>query len=263
MTASPLAELPADQVLKTVRTYRQGPLLTVELHLPKEGNAVGDAMLDDLLTVLDHQDPGVRVLVLSAAGDAFCLGGDRREFPQQLDADPTGDGIRVSGKKALRVCEALTANPAVTVARVQGRAVGAGVGLLLACDLRVGVDTATFRLPELALGVPPAWGGLLPRLISEVGVARVRELLLTARVFDAQEALALSVLHKVVPADALDDAVMAYAKPVLRRPASAVRVTKAMLQSLAAPTRLADVSLFDPELLTAVLTGQRAAGTAR
>jgi hypothetical protein len=118
MTASPLAELPAEQVLKTVRTYRQGPLLTVELHRPEEGNAVGDAMLDDLLTVLDDQDPGVRVLVLSAAGDAFCLGGDRREFPQHLDADPTGDGIRVSGKKALRVCEALTANPAVTIARV-------------------------------------------------------------------------------------------------------------------------------------------------
>ncbi|MEU1082939.1 enoyl-CoA hydratase/isomerase family protein [Streptomyces sp. NPDC005908] len=259
MTAQPFTELPADRVLKTVRTYRQGPVLTVELNVPEEGNAVGDAMLDDLLTVLDDQDPDVRVLVLAAAGEEFCLGGDRREFPRHLDDDPTGGGIRVSGAKALRVCEALTTHPAVTVARVQGRAVGAGVGLLLACDLRVGVDTATFRLPELALGVPPAWGGLLPRLISEVGVARVRELILTARVFDAQEALALSVLHKVVPAEELDAAVMAWAKPVVRRPAPAVRVTKAMLNSLAAPTRLADVSLFDPELLSAVLTQQRAA----
>ncbi|MFC9112038.1 MULTISPECIES: enoyl-CoA hydratase/isomerase family protein [Streptomyces] len=259
MTAQPFTELPADRVLKTVRTYRQGPVLTVELNVPEEGNAVGDAMLDDLLTVLDDQDPDVRVLVLAAAGEEFCLGGDRREFPRHLDDDPTGGGIRVSGTKALRVCEALTTHPAVTVARVQGRAVGAGVGLLLACDLRVGVDTATFRLPELALGVPPAWGGLLPRLISEVGVARVRELILTARVFDAQEALALSVLHKVVPAEELDAAVMAWARPVVRRPAPAVRVTKAMLNSLAAPTRLADVSLFDPELLSAVLTQQRAA----
>ncbi len=90
-------------------------------------------------------------------------------------------------------------------------------------------------------------------------MARVRELILTARVFDAQEALALSVLHKVVPAEELDAAVMAWARPVVRRPAPAVRVTKAMLNSLAAPTRLADVSLFDPELLSAVLTQQRAA----
>ncbi|MEU3102516.1 enoyl-CoA hydratase/isomerase family protein [Streptomyces griseoflavus] len=263
MNAQPLAGLPVDRILKTLRTYRQGPLLTVELNLPEEGNAVGDAMLDDLLTVLDDQDPAVRVLVLAAAGEEFCLGGDRREFPRHLDDDPGGGGIRVSGAKALRVCEALTTNAAVTIARVQGRAVGAGVGLALACDLRVGVDTATFRLPELALGVPPAWGGLLPRLISEVGVARVRELILTARVFDAQEALGLSVLHKVVPHDALDAAVMAWARPVMRRPASAVRVTKAMLNSLAAPTRLADVSVFDPELLTAILTEQRHTGTAR
>ncbi|BFO17885.1 hypothetical protein SHKM778_42730 [Streptomyces sp. KM77-8] len=156
------------------------------------------------------------------------------------------------------MCEALTAHPAVTIARVQGRAVGAGVGLALACDLRVGADTATFRLPELALGVPPAWGGLLPRLISEVGVARVRELILTARVFDAQEALGLSVLQRVVPQEELDDAVMAWAKPVLRRSAAALRVTKAMLNSLTAATRLADTSVFDPELLAAILTQQRA-----
>lgn len=258
MSAPSLVGLPADRILKTLRTYRQGPLLTVELNVPEEGNAVTDAMLDDLLTVLDEQDPAVRVLVLAAAGDAFCLGGDRSEFPRHLADDPAGGGVRANGTKALRVCEALTAHPAVTIARVQGRAVGAGVGLALACDLRVGADTATFRLPELALGVPPAWGGLLPRLISEVGVARVRELILTARVFDAQEALGLSVLQRVVPQEELDDAVMAWAKPVLRRSAAALRVTKAMLNSLTAATRLADTSVFDPELLAAILTQQRA-----
>ncbi|GAA4951750.1 enoyl-CoA hydratase/isomerase family protein [Streptomyces caelestis] len=260
MIAAPLAGLPADRILKTLRTHRQGPLLTVELNVPEEGNAVTDAMLEDLLTVLDDQDPEVRVLVLAAAGDEFCLGGDRREFPRHLADDPAGGGVRVNGTKALRVCEALTANPAVTIARVQGRAVGAGVGLALACDLRVGADTASFRLPELALGLPPAWGGLLPRLISEVGAARVRELILTARVFDAQEALGLSVLHRVVPRDALDDAVLAWAKPVLRRPASALRVTKAMFNSLTAATRLADTSVFDPELLAAILTQQHRPG---
>ncbi|OSP39187.1 enoyl-CoA hydratase, partial [Streptomyces sp. 13-12-16] len=79
MNAAPLTDLPVDRMLKTLRTYRQGPLLTVELNVPEEGNAVTDAMLEDLLTVLDEQDPAVRVLVLAAAGDEFCLGGDRRE----------------------------------------------------------------------------------------------------------------------------------------------------------------------------------------
>ncbi|MFD9905298.1 enoyl-CoA hydratase/isomerase family protein [Streptomyces sp. NPDC059063] len=252
MTALPLTAQPADRTLKTLRTYRQGAVLTIELNAPEQGNAVTDAMLDDLLTVLGDQDPAVRVVVVTAAGDDFCLGGDRGEFSDLLAQDPTGSGIRDSAAKARRVCDALVSNPAVTIARVHGKAVGAGLALALACDLRVGADTATFRLPELALGLPTAWGGLLPRLISEAGAARVRELILTGRAFTAYEAEALSVLQKTVPADALDEAVIAWAKPVLRRPASALRVTKTLLTSLTAGTRLADASALDPELMAAV-----------
>ncbi|GHH94093.1 enoyl-CoA hydratase/isomerase family protein [Streptomyces capillispiralis] len=265
MNALPLAEihaLPVDRTLMTLRTHRQGPLLTVELNVPEQGNAVTDVMLGDLLTVLDEQDPEVRVLVLAAAGDDFCLGGDRSEFAEHLAHDPTGGGVRASGTMARRVCEALTSNPAVTIARVQGRAIGAGLALALACDLRVGADTASFRLPELALGLPTAWGGLLPRLISEAGAARVRDIILTGRVFDAEEAHTLSILQKVVPADALDAAVADWAKPVLRRPAPALRVTKALLNSLTASTRLADASVLDPELMAAVLAEHHHARTA-
>ncbi|GGR21544.1 enoyl-CoA hydratase/isomerase family protein [Streptomyces griseomycini] len=252
--STPLTELPADRVLKTLRVHQRGPLLTVELNVPEQGNVVTDTMLDDLLTVLDEQDPAVRVVVLAAAGDDFCLGGDRGEFAEHLAHDPTGGGIRASGVRARRVCDALASNPAVTIARVQGKAVGAGLALALACDLRVGADTATFRLPELALGLPTAWGGLLPRLVSEAGAARVRELVLTGRAFDAREAHRLSILQNVVTEDALDAAVTAWAKPVLRRPAAALRVTKTLLNSLTAPTRLADASVLDPELMAAVVT---------
>ncbi|MFD3824863.1 enoyl-CoA hydratase/isomerase family protein [Streptomyces sp. NPDC058625] len=254
MTAPPLSGLPDDRILKTLRAHRQGPVLTVELNVPEQGNAVTDAMLDDLLAVLDDQDPAVRVLILAGAGQDFCLGGDRGEFAEHLTHDATGGGIRVSGVKARRVCDALTSHPAVTIARVQGKAIGAGLALALACDLRVGADTATFRLPELALGLPTAWGGLLPRLISEAGAASVRELILTGRAFDAQEALGLSILQRVVPEEALDDAVDAWARPVLRRPAPALRVTKTLLNSLTASTRLADASVLDPELMAAVVS---------
>ncbi|MGA4838194.1 enoyl-CoA hydratase/isomerase family protein [Streptomyces sp. G45] len=252
MTALPLTAQPADRILKTLRTYRRDAVLTVELHVPERGNAVTDAMLDDLLTVLDGQDPAVQVLVLTAAGADFCLGGDRGEYDGSLAEDPTGGGIRASAAKARRVCDALVANPAVTIARVHGKAIGAGLALALACDLRVGADTATFRLPELALGLPTAWGGLLPRLISEAGAARVRELILTGRAFTAYEAESLSILQKAVPEGALDEAVTAWAKPVLRRPAAALRVTKTLLNSLSAGTRLADAAALDPELMAAV-----------
>ncbi|MEI5102827.1 enoyl-CoA hydratase/isomerase family protein [Streptomyces sp. PmtG] len=253
MTAQPLTTQPADQILKTLRAYQRGAVLTLELHVPEQGNAVTDTMLDDLLTCLDAQDPMVRVVVLSAAGDDFCLGGDRGEFTEHLADDPTGGEIRASAAKARRVCDALVSNPAVTIARVQGRAIGAGLALVLACDLRVGAESASFRLPELALGLPTAWGGLLPRLIAEAGAARVRELILTGRAFTASEAQALSILQKTVPEHALDDAVAAWTKPILRRPAAPLRVTKTLLNSLSAPARLADVSLLDPELIAAVV----------
>ncbi|EFE71376.1 MULTISPECIES: enoyl-CoA hydratase/isomerase family protein [Streptomyces] len=258
-----LAELPVDRILKTLRTRRQGPLLTIELNAPEQGNAVNDAMLDDLLTVLDGQDPAVRVVVLAAAGRDFCLGGDRVEFSEHLAHDPTGSGIRASGVRAQRVCDALTSNPAVTIARVQGRAIGAGFALALACDLRVGADTATFRLPELALGLPTAWGGLLPRLVNEVGAARVREIVLTGRPVRAHEARHLSILQNIVAEDALDAAVMTWAEPLLRRSAAALRVTKTLLHSLTASTRLADVSALDPELMAAVVAEVHHTGRSR
>ncbi|MET8248093.1 enoyl-CoA hydratase/isomerase family protein [Streptomyces sp. NPDC005202] len=253
MTALPRTAFGDDRILKTLRIHRQGPVLTIELNVPEQGNTVTDAMLDDLLAVLADQDASVQVVVLTGAGDDFCLGGDRGEFAQHLAHDPTGSGIRMSGTKARRVCDALTSNPAVTIARIHGKAVGAGLALALACDLRVGAEDATFRLPELALGLPTAWGGLLPRLISEAGAARVRELILTGRAFTAQEAQSLSILQKTVPAQELDAAVTAWAKPIVRRPPAALRVTKTLLNSLTASTRLADASVLDPELMAAVV----------
>ncbi|WP_324794519.1 enoyl-CoA hydratase/isomerase family protein [Streptomyces cyaneofuscatus] len=238
-------------VLWSVRTRRDGPVLHVELYAPETGNAVTEAMLDELLEAVTAPGPEVRVVVLSGAGDDFCLGGD------WLEDAPAGRGIRVAGEKARRVCEAISGNRAVTIARVQGKAVGAGFALALACDLRVGAENASFRLPELALGLPTAWGGLLPRLIHEVGAARVRELILTGRAFDAAEAQALSVLQRVVPENELDQAVEAWAKPVVRRPEAALRVTKALLNSYAAATRMADPAFLDAELMASVAAAGR------
>lgn len=250
----PVTATSSDLTTKSLRCARRGPVLHVELNRPDEGNAVTDVVLDDLLDVLRTQDPSVRVLVLSGAGDDFCLGGDRSEFGDHLAHDSSGGGIHASGVRARQVCDALSGNPAVTVARVQGRAVGAGLALALACDLRVGAEDSSFRLPELALGLPVAWGGLLPRLLNEIGAARVRELVLTGRVVGAREALDLSILQRIVPADELDDAVAAWIKPVLRRPAAALRVTKSLLQAYGTAARLGDLSLLDPELMSGVLS---------
>ncbi|MFJ2648236.1 enoyl-CoA hydratase/isomerase family protein [Streptomyces sp. NPDC087420] len=245
---------------KTLRVLHEGPVLRVELNSPETGNAVSGPMLDELLAVLGAlpDRPDVRVLILSGAGDHFCLGADRAEFAHISATDATGGRLRALGTKARQVCDALATSDAVTVARLHGSVIGAGVALAVFCDLRAGADNCRFRLPELALGMPPAWGGSLPRLIQESGAARIRELIMTGQNFDAARAAELSLLHKVVPEEGLDDAISAWTKPLVRRSATALRTTKVMMNAYASASRLADASLFDAELLTASVAAGRA-----
>ncbi|MEV8393074.1 MULTISPECIES: enoyl-CoA hydratase/isomerase family protein [unclassified Streptomyces] len=250
---------------KALRVIQEGPVLTVELNSPETGNAVSGTLLDELLSVLSalQDDPGIRVLILSGAGKDFCLGGDRAEFAEFLAADPSGASLRTLGKKARRVCDALATADAVTIARLHGGVIGAGLALAVFCDLRAGADDCRFRMPELALGMPPAWGGALPRLIQEAGAARVRELLLTGNNFDAATAAELSVLHKVVPMEELDNAVQQWVRPMVRRSPAALRTAKAMLNAYGGASRLADSTLLDPDLMTSALAAAAAASRHR
>ncbi|MDH2411929.1 enoyl-CoA hydratase/isomerase family protein [Streptomyces chitinivorans] len=238
---------------KTLQVSQDGPVLRVRLDSPETGNTLTAATLDELLAVLGAvgDRPEIRVLVLSGAGEHFCLGADREEFAASLETDPTGGGLRVIADKARRVCEALDTTTAITIAQVHGKVIGAGLALTVFCDLRAGADTTRFRLPEVALGVAPVWGGVLPRLLSEAGTARIRELLLTCAPFDAKTAQEMSILHKAVPADGLDAAVDAWVKPLLRRPPEALPLAKAVLGAYSRGTRLADAGLLDAQLLSA------------
>ncbi|MGW6214984.1 enoyl-CoA hydratase/isomerase family protein [Streptomyces sp. NPDC055109] len=241
---------------KTLRVTHEGRILNVQLNRPEVGNAVDSQILTDLLEVLRalEDDPTVRVMVLSGAGDHFCQGGDRAEFPALLDRDPSGSELRALANKAQRVCATLAQLGVVTIARLHGDVIGAGLGLAVFCDLRVGADSTRFRMPEVGLGVPPAWGGVLPRLAEEVGQAQVRRLLLTAEVFDAAAAERLSILHEVVSADDLDAAVTRWVKPILRRDPTTLRITKTMLNARAGAAQLSVGGYFDDELLTAAMS---------
>ncbi|MFB9462822.1 enoyl-CoA hydratase/isomerase family protein [Streptomyces cinereospinus] len=217
------------------------------------------AVLDALINVLDdlHDQPDVRVLVLSSLGDDFSLGADRREYQDALDADPGGSTLLRLADKAHRLCQALESTHAVTIARLHGKVVGAGLALAAYCDLRAGADTCRFRMPEVGIGLAPAWGGAMGRLITEAGAARIRELMLTCETFDAPTAHRLGLLHKVAPLDALDEAVTAWSKPLARRSPQAVLLTKRMLTGYAKAARMTDPTLLDSHLLAAQLTRPR------
>ncbi|MFI5867587.1 enoyl-CoA hydratase/isomerase family protein [Streptomyces sp. NPDC051546] len=245
--------MPAD--LKTLHVTAEGPVLNIQLSRPETGNSIDGQMLTELLEVLRamEDDPAVRVMVLSGAGDDFCQGGDRSEFSTLLEIDPSGSELRALNDRAQRVCSILSQLGVVTIARLHGDVLGAGLGLAIFCDLRVGADTCRFRMPEVGLGLPPAWGGALPRLALEAGQAQVRELLLTAESFDAAQAQQLAILHKVVPVDGLDAAVTHWVKPIVRRNPTAMRITKSMLNARAGAAELSVGGYLDANLLAAAM----------
>ncbi|MGW0790433.1 enoyl-CoA hydratase/isomerase family protein [Streptomyces sp. NPDC002911] len=244
---------------KAIRVEEDGPVLHVRLNPWDQEDTLGAAVVDDLLLLLDdlHERPDIRVLTLSSMGSDFCLGADRNEYQAALAADPTGSALRRIADKAQRLCQAVENTHAVTIARLHGRVIGAGLALASFCDLRVGADTCRFRMPEIGVGLPPAWGGAMGRLVSEAGAARIRELMLTCDVFDTTTAHRLGLVHRTAPLDRLDEVVNGWTRPLVRRSPEALVLTKRMLAGYARADRTTDASLLDSHLLTAHINQQR------
>lgn len=162
-------------------------------------NLVTRELLDELAGALERLEaahPGdVRAVVVSGTGDrAFSAGSHVGEFEVQR-----GPGGRERLELEERVVARLAALPMPTIAAIEGNALGGGLEIALACDIRVASERARLGLPEVRLAVTPGAGGTqrLPRLI---GVARAKELILTGRVLTAAEAERIGLVHEVVPA---------------------------------------------------------------
>lgn len=215
-----------------------GPVATVTLHRPEKRNALNGAVrrgLAEAVAVL-VDDAAVRVVVLDGAGPVFSAGadlGDRESDGRPLAAAPGGwTQRRRGGDQWSRLLDAWEALPQVTVARVQGAAVGGGCLLAAMCDLRVVADDAFFSIPEVAIGIPLPWGGI-PRLIREVGMARAREMVMTGRRIGGAEAAAWGLAHRCVPAAELDAAVEALVAELRAMPAGPLAMTKAAFAAAA------------------------------
>lgn len=226
-----------------VRVSTDGAVATVVLDRPDKRNAQTPAMWDALADIGDRLDPAVRVVVLRGEGASFSAGLDRRMF--------TPEGIPGQGS-LVKITEldddALSTQIAdwqraftwwrrpeiVTVAAVQGHAIGAGFQLALACDLRVVADDARFAMLEPTLGLVPDLGGTQP-LVDIVGYARALEICATGRSVDAAEAAEIGLATVVVPAAELLAAVDDLAAALTAAPHGAVTGTKRLLQ--AAPRR--------------------------
>ena len=176
-------------------------------------------------------DRSLRALVLTGAGTrAFCAGADLKERARMGDAEVAGF------HRAVRAfLDGLEALPQPVVAALNGAALGGGLELALACDLRVAAEGVELGLPEVGLGIIPGAGGTqrLPRLL---GVGRAKELILTARRVGAAEALAIGLVSAVVPATRLGEEALALAERLARlAPVSLRQAKRAIDQGLHLP----------------------------
>jgi len=198
------------------------------LNRPDRLNAMSPPMLDALLEALPRlaADPEVGVVVLTGAGRGFCAGGDVKAMAEGRESAGTTLEEKAQGLRSrMEVSRWLHEMPKPTIAMVRGAAAGAGLSLALACDLRVASDSARFATAFARVGYSGDFGGswFLTQLI---GTAKARELYFTADIVDAQQALALGIVNRVVPDVRLEDETMALAARLARGPRIAYRYMK-------------------------------------
>jgi enoyl-CoA hydratase/carnithine racemase len=208
---------------------RDGVLARLTLERPEARNALSRAMadaLEDALGRLAAADE-VRVVVVAGRGRSFCAGADISEMPILSPAEAEALASRWQ-----RIVDGFAALPQVTIAAVQGHALGGGLMLAIAQDLRVAEASARFGLPEVTLGFNPGYG--IARLLDVAGGAHARDLMLTARPVEAAEAHRMGLVTRVVPDGTLDAAATTLAHDVARSPRGGLAATKAITAALRA-----------------------------
>jgi enoyl-CoA hydratase/carnithine racemase len=216
-----------------------GQVATVTLSRPERRNAMTPAIWHGLAAIGADLPDQVRVVVVRGKGPSFCAGIDLNLLTGASDetvarADDPAFDEQVAGYQAGYLW--LAKPQIVSIAAVQGHAIGAGFQLALACDLRILAEDAKLCMKEPTLGLVPDLTGTKP-LVDIVGLPRAIELCLTARTVTAAEALLLRLAELVVPGDELDAAVADLVAALLATDAAAARATKALLQQAQGHTR--------------------------
>jgi len=204
----------------------------VTLNRPEVRNAINDALRAELVVLLERvaADEGVRAVVLTGKGKAFCAGGDITGMKERLKA-PVGqvafNGWRRQGQTHKSVA-LLHGMPKVVIAAVNGAAAGLGCDMALACDFILASEQAVFTMSFVKRGLVSDGGGMyfLPR---RVGLPRAKELIFTGRLVDAKEALAIRLADRVTSPDMLIADAVAWARELSQASSASIAFSKAIL----------------------------------
>ena len=215
----------------TLRLEKDGPVASVALSRPEVHEAFDDRMVEELREVFEDlaEDDAVRVVVLRSEGRSFCAGADLN-WMKRMGEQSREENERDSAKLAATF-EAIARCPKPVVARVQGAALGGGAGLACAVDIAVASDQAVLGFTEVRLGILPAV--IAPFVLGKLTPGVAQALFLTGERFDAAEAHRLGLVHRVVPADRLDEALDEVVHALLCGSSEAQRAVKSLVADIA------------------------------
>lgn len=217
--------------LRFVLVEKKDCIAKVTLNRPERLNALAPEVADDLVSAITDvsKDDSVGVVIFTGAGRAFCSGGDIKTLAggeeKSAYSSEAIEEIRRGFEPAQAVILGIQRMEKPTIAMVNGAATGAGMDIAFACDMRIGGPATRFASSYIKIGLFPGWGGtwLLPRVI---GLAKAAEMVMTGDAIEAEEALRIGALNKLVPAEQLETAVMELAKRLAAGPPIALRLAK-------------------------------------
>ncbi len=214
---------------------QQGRTAWLRLSKPDRHNALDDAMIADLTSLLEGlgQDASIDRLVLAGAGRSFCAGADLAWMRRTADY---GEAENLADARTLAILmRTLDEFPKPTIARIHGPVYGGGVGLVACCDIAIATPDAVFCLSEVKLGLIPA--AISPFVIAAMGARAARRYFLTAERFDAAEALRIGLVHALVAPDKLDDMVGSVIASLAECGPLAVAAAKRLVADVSTATR--------------------------
>ncbi len=201
---------------------------------PARRNAISLDMWQAVPAILDHfeNDPDVRVIVLKGAGDkAFISGADISQFEKERSsAETVAQYDKIAEAATMRLQEA--SKP--TIAMIRGFCIGGGIGVALACDLRIASDDARFGIPAARLGLGYRWGGV-KKLVDLIGPAYAKEIFFTARHFSAAEAMGMGLVNRAVPEGELESYVRNYCALIAENAPLTIAAVKGVIAEIAKP----------------------------
>lgn len=213
-----------------ITTIGADGIATLTMNRPQLRNAFDEDLINRICDEMGRlsTDESIRIIVLTGSGDVFCAGADLNMM--QRVSNYSASENRDDARRLGHMLSAINNSKKPTIARVNGPAMGGGVGLIAACDIAIGVENAFFAFSEVRVGLIPAM--ISPFILQAISPRRARRYFLTGERFDAECAFQIELLHRVVASDRLDEAIDELCDTLLTCAPNAITESKKLIDAV-------------------------------